>query len=71
MNDNTAWILLWMLIVAGFGFLLGWDLGDETRRRDAQRRKSTLFTISSGRPRRPSRNVSSRKSAAFSTTPTA
>jgi hypothetical protein len=30
---NTTYILLWMLIVAAFAFMTGWDLGDETRRR--------------------------------------
>ena len=33
MTENTASIPLWMLIMAAFGFMIGWALGDEVRRR--------------------------------------
>lgn len=33
MTEANGWILLWMLIFAAFGFMIGWALGDEVRRR--------------------------------------
>jgi hypothetical protein len=33
MTENTAFIPLWMLVMAAFGFMIGWALGDEVRRR--------------------------------------
>ena len=39
MNENTTYVLLWMLIVAGFGFMAGLALGEETARRRCAEQK--------------------------------
>ncbi len=33
MTEATSWILVWMMIMLCLGFMLGWDLGDQVRRR--------------------------------------
>jgi len=33
MREDMAFFPLWMLLFAGFGFVIGWALGDEVRRR--------------------------------------
>ena len=33
MTEANGWIPLWMLLMLGFGLMLGWELGDATRRR--------------------------------------
>lgn len=33
MTEDTAYILVWMLIVATFGFVIGWAFGEELGRR--------------------------------------
>ena len=33
MTKDTTYILLWMLIVATFGFVIGWAFGEELGRR--------------------------------------
>jgi hypothetical protein len=33
MNENNAYILLWMLMAVSLGLMVGWALGDEVRRR--------------------------------------
>ena len=33
MREDMAFFPLWMLLFASFGFMIGWALGDEVRRR--------------------------------------
>jgi uncharacterized membrane protein YccC len=33
MTENEALIPLWLLLMVSFGFMIGWALGDEVRRR--------------------------------------
>ena len=33
MTEDTTYILLWMLVVATFGFVIGWAFGEELGRR--------------------------------------
>jgi hypothetical protein len=33
MTEDMAFFPLWMLLLASFGFAIGWALGDEVRRR--------------------------------------
>lgn len=43
MTEDTVYILLWMLIVATFGFMIGWAGGEElSRRRCAEEKVEEL-----------------------------
>ena len=43
MTENTAYILLWMLIVFAIGFTIGWAFGEElSRRRCAEEKLEDL-----------------------------
>lgn len=43
MNEAIASIPLWMLLMAAFGFIIGWSLGEEiARRRAAEERVDEL-----------------------------
>ena len=43
MTEANGWILLWMLLMLGFGLMLGWELGDATRRRKSAEEQVELL----------------------------
>ena len=50
MTENTEYILLWMLLVASLGFLIGWTLGDAVRRWKNAEERVTICVISCSTP---------------------